>query len=123
MKDKKILIVDDQRGIRELLKAALNNYSLQEAANGWEAIEIIQQWLPDLIIIDMKMPVLDGPATLKEMASLKLETKSKVLLMTAYIEITSEEIASLNIDQWISKPFDLEELIAKVVPLLEKHGD
>jgi CheY-like chemotaxis protein len=120
---KKILIVDDQRGVRELLKAILNDFSLQEASDGLEAITIIQQWSPDLIIIDMKMPVLDGGATIKKMATLNLKTKPKVLLMTAATEINDAKIADLNVDQWINKPFDLEELREKVILLLEKHGD
>lgn len=123
MSDKKILIVDDQRGVRELLKAALSSYSLKEATNGREAIELVQQWPPDLLIIDMKMPVLDGVATLESMARLKFKTKPKVLLMTAYSDITDEDIITLNVDQLINKPFDLEELIQKVNLLLEKHGD
>jgi len=121
----KILIVDDQYGVRTLLSIALNDYEIREAVNGQQALEIVKIWVPDLIIIDMKMPGLDGIDTVSKIN--KLGIKSKVLLMTAYNdeEIVKQDIVKqdIEISGFISKPFDLDELIQLVKKLLNQEPD
>lgn len=118
--DKKVLIVDDQYGVRNLLSLALAKYQIKEAINGQKALEIAQEWEPDLIIIDMKMPGLNGVETISAIHQLKINTK--FLLMTAYSdqEIIIEDV---KISGFINKPFDLDQLIEMVENILnEKPG-
>lgn len=114
-KRKKVLVVDDQYGIRALLTLALDKYDVKEAVNGREAIELAKSWQPHLIIIDMKMPILNGPDTISSLKQSKLN--SKILLMTAYDEkyLTDDKYIS----GFISKPFDLDKMISMVDEILE----
>lgn len=114
-KEKKILIVDDQYGIRALLTLALAKYNLEEAADGQRAIELATTWEPDLIIIDMKMPILSGADTITSLK--KMNFKAKILLMTAYDDNSMAN--DTFISGFIGKPFDLHKLIAMVDNLLE----
>lgn len=112
---KKILIVDDQYGIRALLTLALDKYDIKEAVNGQQALELAKTWEPDLIIIDMKMPILNGADTISSLKQIKLA--SKILLMTAYDDnyLVDDEYIS----GFISKPFDLDKLIQMVDDILQ----
>lgn len=112
----KILIVDDQYGVRTLLKLALNKYNIKEAVNGQQALEIAATWMPDLIIIDMKMPGLTGIDTISRIQ--KLNIRSKILLMTAYDDIP---LQGANISGFISKPFDIDVLIQLVENILKEN--
>lgn len=107
---KKILIVDDQYGVRTLLSLALNKYIVKEAVNGQQALEILQDWQPDLIITDMKMPGLTGLETIATIKERNIN--AKILLMTAYGDAISAD--NPNISGFISKPFDLDKLISLV---------
>jgi len=112
--DKKILIVDDQYGIRALLTLALDKYNVKEAVNGCEALELARTWEPHLIIIDMKMPILNGADTITGLKQMQL--KSKILLMTAYDD--TYLVDDDYICGFVSKPFDLDKLISIVDELL-----
>jgi len=116
---KKILVVDDQYGIRTLLALVLEKYNIKEAANGQQAIELARSWEPHLIIIDMKMPILNGLDTISSLKEMKL--KSKILLMTAYED--DLEFDNTYIAGFISKPFDLDKLILLVDDILYKNPD
>ncbi|MFZ5943960.1 MAG: response regulator [Bacillota bacterium] len=107
----KILIVDDQYGVRTLLTLALDNYDVREAVNGKEALDIVKEWKPDLIIIDMKMPGLTGLETISTIK--KMDVEVKILLMTAY-DNDGLPNSDLGIAGFISKPFDLDKLISMV---------
>lgn len=106
-----ILVADDQKGIRRLLYEVfkLERYEVIPAANGREAIDLVQKVKPDIMLLDMKMPGLDGLATLRELRRLGLQVC--VILMTAYgeLEIVKEAI-SLGARMHITKPFDVNEL-------------
>lgn len=114
-KAKRILIVDDQYGIRALLTLALEKYSTKEAANGQQALEIAENWKPHLMIVDMKMPILNGVDTITSLKQMELES-TKVLLMTAYDN--TYLVDDPYIAGFISKPFDLDKLISIVAELL-----
>lgn len=117
---KKILIVDDQHGVRALLKLALKKYDLKEAVNGQEAIKIAENWQPDLILVDLKMPDMSGLDTIS--AIYKLNLNPRIVLMTAYnnMEMIQD---SVRISGVISKPFDLLELVSLIDNILkEKPG-
>jgi two-component system response regulator (stage 0 sporulation protein F) len=116
---KKILIVDDQYGIRALLTLALEKYDVKEAVNGQQALELAKTWQPDLMIIDMKMPILNGIDTIKSLKQVKL--KCKIIVMTAYDN--NYQFDKTYISGFISKPFDIDKLIYLVDDILQNSEE
>lgn len=108
---KNLLIVDDQMGVRRLLYEAFQeeNYQIELAGSGFEALDKIDLKRPDLVLMDMKMPGMNGLEVLRELKN--REIGLKVILMTAYgeLEIVTEAM-SLGIAQYITKPFDINEV-------------
>ncbi|HJV46728.1 MAG TPA: response regulator [Bacillota bacterium] len=111
MQDNKILIVDDQYGIRVLLYEVFGKegYQTFQAANGKQALEIVGNESPDLVILDMKIPGMDGLEILKEIK--KINKEIKVIMMTAYGELDMiKEATELGAVTHFTKPFDIDEL-------------
>ncbi|MBS4178040.1 response regulator [Lederbergia citrea] len=107
----KILIVDDQFGIRVLLNEILQKegYQIFQAANGLQALAITKDHAPDLVLLDMKIPGMDGLEILEKMK--KINADIRVIIMTAYGELAMIEAAkSLGALAHFSKPFDIEEI-------------
>ncbi len=107
----KILIVDDQYGIRILLNEVLQKegYDTYQAANGLQALEIVQENVPDLILLDMKIPGMDGIEILKRVKALYPDMK--VIIMTAYGELDMiQEAMDLGAMTHFAKPFDIVEI-------------
>lgn len=114
-----LLVVDDQAAIRQLLAEALGGeHEVVLAADGYEAIKLVQQNRPDLILLDLKMPGLSGLETLREIN--KLSPGIPVILVTAYGEVSDpEEAERMGVRCLIIKPFDLNEVRAVVRRVLE----
>ncbi len=113
---KKILVVDDQYGIRLLLKEVFSkeNLTIFQASNGKQALEIIRTEKPDLILLDMKMPGMDGLELLRRLR--KIDSSVKVIMMTAYGELDMvDEASRLGALTHFTKPFDIEELRSEVM--------
>lgn len=111
----KILIVDDQYGIRILLTEVLQKegYTTFQAANGFQAIDITKEQAPDLVLLDMKIPGMDGIEILKRLK--QHDETIKVIIMTAYGELDMiQEAKDLGALTHFAKPFDIDE-IRKVV--------
>ncbi|MED4041554.1 response regulator [Priestia aryabhattai] len=111
----KILIVDDQYGIRILLTEVLQKegYTTFQAANGFQAIDITKEQAPDLVLLDMKIQGMDGIEILKRLK--QHDETIKVIIMTAYGELDMiQEAKDLGALTHFAKPFDIDE-IRKVV--------
>lgn len=107
----KILIVDDQFGIRILLNEVLQKegYKTFQAANGVQALEIVKKDPPDLVLLDMKIPGMDGIEILKRMKV--IEPDIKVIIMTAYGELDMiQEAMDLGALTHFAKPFDIDDI-------------
>jgi DNA-binding response OmpR family regulator len=115
----KILVVDDERPIREVvtLFLARAGYEVVRATNGREAIELASKENPQLIILDMRMPGLHGIDTCRELRSHQETRRIPILALTGYVE-NEKEALDAGIDEFMSKPFRPEELIARVKALL-----
>ncbi|WP_044641355.1 response regulator [Risungbinella massiliensis] len=116
MSEKKLLVVDDQYGIRVLISEVFSRDGLEifQAANGMEALEKIQQVQPDLILLDMKMPGMDGLELLRRLRYIK--HRCKVIMMTAYGELDMvDEASKLGALAHFTKPFDIVELRTEVI--------
>jgi two-component system response regulator (stage 0 sporulation protein F) len=113
--NKKILIVDDQYGIRILLTEILqkDGYDLYQAGSGLQALAIIKENLPDLVVLDMKIPGMDGLEILKRLK--EYNSAIKVIMMTAYGELDLiNKAISLGAITHFSKPFDIDEVRAAI---------
>lgn len=107
----KAMIVDDQMGIRRLLVEYLQHegWRTMEAKNGLEAIELLTEE-PDIILLDIKMPVMDGIEALKIVRQQYPDLP--VIVMTAYGELEIINQAELlGISAQVAKPFDIEALV------------
>ncbi|MFD2614561.1 response regulator [Paenibacillus gansuensis] len=112
---KKVLIVDDQNGIRVLLLEVFSSegYRTFQASNGKLALEIVRKESPDLVLLDMKIPGMDGLEILKHIKNIDKEIK--VIMMTAYGELDMiKESTELGALMHFTKPFDIDEMIAAV---------
>lgn len=117
---KHILIVDDQLGIRLLLKEvfAQEGYEVSLAANGYEALEILKEYQIDGVLLDMKIPGMDGIQILKLIK--EQWSDIPVMMMTAYGELNFiEESKRLGASLYFTKPFDVFELRDSVNNLLK----
>jgi len=120
--NQKVLVADDIQSNRLLLNEILNIYGLQvlEATNGKEAINIAQSGNPDIILMDLRMPVMDGYEAIK---ILKGDSKLKnipVIVLTASAMKTSEEdIKKIGSDGYVRKPISRPELLAELKKYLK----
>ncbi|SIS72955.1 response regulator [Alicyclobacillus vulcanalis] len=116
----KVLVVDDQFGIRVLLHEVLQRegYEVFQAANGPSALQIVERERPDLVLLDMKIPGMDGLEILRNIR--KLGVDAKVIMMTAYGELDLiHEAMEMGALAHFTKPFDIDELRRTVREHLE----
>ncbi|KAA0548624.1 response regulator [Bacillus sp. BGMRC 2118] len=117
----KLLIVDDQFGIRILLNEVFQKegYQTFQAANGFQALDIVDKHSPELVLLDMKIPGMDGIEILKRM---KVKDKDiQVIIMTAYGELDMiQEAKDLGAITHFAKPFDIDDIreaVRKYLPI------
>ena len=111
---KKILIVEDEANIRELLRLYLERegYTVLEGENGVEGIKLWKSEKPDMLLLDVMMPVMDGWAVCKE---IRAESDVPIIMLTAKGE-TADRVSGLEMgaDDYIVKPLEMPEVIARV---------
>ena len=114
--DKKgvILVVDDEKEVTMSLKGFFTalGHDMLTALNGKEALEIIDSITLDLVLLDVRMPGIDGIAVLKHIR--KTKPKTKVIIITAYDKEVKEEVEKLGIDGFFAKPIDLSKLLDRI---------
>ncbi|MDI6710003.1 MAG: response regulator [Thermoanaerobacterales bacterium] len=119
MERPKVLIVDDQQSSLTLLKAQLQEYDVIEAGSGRQALKKIAEEKPDLILLDVMMPGMDGHSVLSIVRNAEETRLTPVLLVTALSD-PEEKVKSLEkgADDYITKPFNPLELRARIKSLL-----
>src|SRR5437868_10333482 len=118
-----ILIVDDEQSYRQLLTLVFqgDGNKIRTAMNGRQALEVLQAEPADVIISDVKMPDMDGIEMLRAVRATQPDLG--VILMTAFASVeTAREAFKLGADDFIQKPFDVEELKLIVRKTLEKQA-
>jgi len=116
-----VLIVDDEPDIRGILAFTLEDsgFEVREAADGAEAIDALRKMPPDLLVLDLMMPGVDGFGVLRSRRQLGLAPETRVLILTAK---TAERDYvrgwELGADEYLTKPFDPDHLVEKVRELL-----
>ena len=114
MLTKAVLVVDDDDNIARLVAWVLRgaSYKVRTASNGREALEAVAQDMPDLILLDMKMPVVDGREFVSEFRTV-FNDKAPIVILTA-AEDAKERAREIDAAGWIGKPFDLNTLVSVV---------
>lgn len=117
---KKILVVEDEMAISRVLKAYLMKagYRVEQAFNGQEALDKITLFHPDLVLLDLMLPGMDGWNILKY---IRQHSSCPVIILTA-LGHTKQKLAGLNqgADDYITKPFNAEEVVARVGAVLRR---
>ena len=124
MKAMRILVVDDERAVRESLRRALSleGYEVELAGDGAQALAVLEENAePDLVVLDVLMPQIDGLEVCRRIRSAGRAVP--VLMLTARDEV-KDRVAGLDAgaDDYVVKPFALEELFARVRALLRRSG-
>ena len=115
-----ILVVDDEENMRKLLGRILGEagYSVLTAANGREALDKLAQSSINLVLLDIRMPELDGFATLK---LIREQSEIPVIMLTGVGDVTTVSNAlSLGADDYVKKPFNAKELLARIEAKLRR---
>ena len=123
----RILHVDDEPDIREVAKLALEGiggFTVEACASGEEALEVATRFKPDLILLDVMMPIMDGPSTLRALRDDDETAHIPIAFMTAKVqklEIAAfKELGAIDV---IEKPFDPMTLADQVEAIWDKRGD
>ena len=123
MENLKVLVVDDEPNIRDLLSASLRfqGHQVLTAANGNEAINKIVDNQPDVVLLDVMLPDISGFGVTKKIRSLGIETP--ILFLTARDD-TEDKVTGLTVggDDYVTKPFSLDEIIARISAILRRTG-
>jgi DNA-binding response OmpR family regulator len=117
----KILIVEDDRHIVALVRYILERegYQVEVARDGVEGLEIARQFMPDLVVLDLNMPRMDGVEMCRR---LKMEQSPLVIFLTVHTERTAMARGyRAGADDYMVKPFELEDLLTHVKTLLAKR--
>ena len=121
MEKLKILVVDDEPNIRDLLSASLRfaGHQVATAANGTDAISMITDTSPDLVILDVMLPDISGFGVTKKIRGLGIDTP--ILFLTARDD-TEDKIAGLTVggDDYVTKPFSLDEIMARISAIIRR---
>ncbi|MEP7337095.1 MAG: response regulator [Acidobacteriota bacterium] len=111
----KVLIVDDLEGIRRMLIYALeDDYTVCQAANGLEAIERAHAEHPDIIVMDLDMPVMDGVEATQRIKANPQLSDIKVLAVSGQHNSEKSRLIRDNADAFIEKPFEVDDLVEAV---------
>ncbi|SRR6266851_6235299 len=122
----KVLIAEDNAVNRELLRELLEarGYSVAEACDGKEALQMIEQSHPDILLLDISMPVLDGFAVIRKIRENPGLVTLPVLAVTAYaMQGDRESVLSSGFDGYLSKPVNARALADELERLLRKPED
>jgi len=118
----RILIADDEPTLRSLLKTnlRLEGFETLTASNGEEALRVIREETPDVVLLDVMMPVMDGWQVLEELSKSN-HRHTKVILITAKASTEAQlQGWELGCDEYLTKPFDLDDMIDRISEVVQR---
>ena len=119
----RLLVVDDEPSIRELLATSLRfaGFEVAAAADGAEALRLAEQFRPDLVVLDVMLPDMDGFGVTRRLRQRGADVP--VLFLTARDD-TADKVTGLTVggDDYVTKPFSLEEVVARIRAVLRRTG-
>ena len=120
---KKALVVEDDGNIAELLRLYLerDGFEVQHAADGGEGVAMFRAFRPDIVLLDIMLPVMDGWGVLRE---IRKDSRTPVIMLTAKSE-TPDKVSGLEMgaDDYVTKPFEVKELLARIHAVLRRAED
>lgn len=118
-----VLIVDDNRQIADFVENELSNsYTCYTAHNGKAGLDLALKYLPDVIIADIMMPVMDGIEMTRHIRANKQTTDIPIIMLTAKDDAPTEKISlGLKVNAFVAKPFDIEQLVLRIEQLLSSR--
>jgi two-component system, OmpR family, response regulator MprA len=121
---RKLLVVDDEESIVELIRVGMQyeGFRVEQIGTGYGALDIAQRFRPDVIVLDILLPDLDGMEVCRRLRSTESTADMPILMLTARDEV-KDRVAGLEsgADDYLVKPFKFEELLARVRALLRRH--
>ena len=121
MENVKVLVVDDEPNIRDLLSTSLRfaGFSVYAVANGTDAVTAAEKGQPDIILLDVMLPDMNGFSVTKKLRSMGIN--APILFLTARDE-TEDKITGLTVggDDYMTKPFSLDEIVARIHAILRR---
>jgi two-component system OmpR family response regulator len=119
----RVLVVDDEENITFLLGSALRHFGFDvtTAASGRQGLDAVREFAPDLVLLDVMLPDLDGFEVCRRMR--RDGERVPVLFLTAR-DATEDRVRGLTLggDDYVAKPFSLEEVVARIHAILRRHG-
>lgn len=118
----KILVVDDEPDVTRMLEFRLEKegFDVTSCGDGRTAIDLAQELKPDLVILDIMMPMIDGIEVLRQIRAHRITSRIPVIMLTAKTTgVTIEEARQLWVNDYLIKPFDPEKLVAKTKKALK----
>ncbi len=123
--ERRVLVVEDDAMMRTLLSDALTDegYFVRTVADGWEGITTLSEWRPDLIVLDLMMPAMDGQTFRTAQRRVPETADIPVVVLSARPDVQAQA-RELGVAAVLPKPFDLPELLATIDGLLAQsaHG-
>ncbi len=113
----KIMVVDDEIAMREILKIMLKDYRVIEASNGREAVELYKNEKPDIVLMDIMMPLMNGIEATSEIK--KIDPNAKIVAITAYASSKGEKVMNAGADYILKKPFTRRDVVKLINKILE----
>ena len=122
----KILVIEDNDDVREEIVdiLRLEGFEVRDAENGRLGLALAREWAPDLVVCDLMMPELDGYATLEAIRADPATASILFLCLTARAEHNDvQKAVDLGADDYLTKPFTIDELLASIVGISAKRAD
>ena len=119
----KILVIDDDIAINELIKInlELQGYEIKQAFNGTEGFALAKQEQPNLIVLDVMMPEVDGFTVAQRIRQCEDISDTPILMLTALSQLSDKVNGfDIGVDDYLTKPFEIEELVVRVRALLKR---
>jgi DNA-binding response OmpR family regulator len=120
---KRVLAIDDEDGVRSIIQISLEviaGWTVYAATSGTEGITIAEVEQPDVILLDVMMPIMDGPTTFRQLQANTTTCHIPTILLTAKTQLSEQrQLLNLGVAGIISKPFNPQDLVSKICNILD----